>query len=243
MNRRFLAIGVAAIVWLGWASTGRSENYCHHPLLPIVVGAQWFYEGEWTEEEQGYGVTVQTVLTRGTTTNAILNLALDILGAAPLPVPLYCTAAEGIRLVELKGFAVPLPGGSLLSLQFKETAGVILPPMETITSGASWPFVIDFTGVLTTKNEKNFNISLRMEVMSHFAGTTQIEVPAGTFPNAYKIEQDVLMTLSFGERMSKPLTFEGRRTWYLVPDVGMVAADFRRAHTELMSFSIPATVE
>ncbi len=239
MKRGLIAFCLGAMLWLGGASLARSENYCRHPLLPVVVGAQWFYSGEWNAEEEGFALTVQSVFTRGSVTNAILNLALDVLGGAPLPVPLYCTSAEGIRLVELNSFAVPLPGGAMLSLQFRETSGVILPPMNQITSGASWPFVLDFQGTLKSEKGKIFNIALRMEIMSRFAGLTDVVVPAGSFSNVYKINQDVLLTLSFGERFSVPKKFKANRVWYLAENVGMVAADFEEARTELIRVSVP----
>lgn len=243
MRRWILGWGFAAIMCLGLVSHARSENYCRHTLLPILAGAQWFYSGEWEEEEGGFGLSVQSVFTRGSVTNAILNLALDILGGAPLPLPLYCTAAEGIRLVELNSFSVPLPGGVVLNLQFKESSGVILPPFEQISSGASWPFVLDFVGSMTTEKGKALRIALRMEILSRLDGLAEVVVPAGRFTSVYKIKQDVVLYFSFGERLSKPKKFSSTRIWYLAENVGMVAADFGDVRTELIRYSIPTTAQ
>ncbi len=242
MKRRMRGLLAGTAICLVLASQVRAENYCNHPLLPIVAGARWEYATDW-QDGSGYSAVVQSVLTRGTTSYATLNLLLGFLGGAPLPVPLTCSATEGIKLVELNSLSLPLPGGASMKLQLKELSGVILPPMTVIQSGTPWTFIMDFDAVLTSEKGRSFNLSLRTEITSKLRSIVPVVVPAGSFQNAHYIDQDVTVTMAFGERFSKPKTFESTRAWHLVPGVGQVAVDLEGTRTELLRYSIPVTTQ
>lgn len=235
-KRFFLAL----LICLAGATQALAENYCNHPLLPIVAGARWDYNTGW-QDEGGYSATVQSVLTRGTTTYATMNLLLGFLGGAPFPVPLTCNQTDGVKLVELNSFSVPLPGGAVMKLQLKELSGVILPPLATVQTGAPWTFIMDFDALLTSQKGKSFNMNLRVETTSKLGGIFPVVVPAGSFQNAHLIDQDVTVSLAFGERFSKPKKFSGHRAWYLVPGVGQAAVEFSGVRTELVRYTIPVT--
>lgn len=234
------AFFASVLICLASGTQGLAQNYCNHPLLPIVAGARWDYSSDW-QDEDGYSVTVQSVLTRGTTTYATMNLLLNFLGGAPLPVPLTCTQADGVKLADLNSFSIPLPGGAVMKLQLKELSGVILPPMTTIQTGAPWTFIMDFDALLTSQKGKSFNLNLRAEVRSKLVGVVPVVVPAGSFQEGYLIDQDVTVSMTFGERFSKPKKFSGHRAWYLVPGVGQAAVDFSGVRTELVRYTIPIT--
>uniref|UniRef100_A0A832EBQ4 Uncharacterized protein n=1 Tax=Desulfacinum infernum TaxID=35837 RepID=A0A832EBQ4_9BACT len=242
MQRRTRSVLAAVAFCLVFANQGLAENWCNHPLLPIVAGARWDYQSDW-QDEGGYSVAVQSVLSRGSTNYANMNLFLGFLEGAPFPVPLTCTQTEGVRLVELNSFSVPLPGGAIMKLQLEELKGVILPPMEAIESGAPWQFVMDFDGTLVSPKGKSFNLSVRAEVTSRLKAVVPVVVPVGSFQNAHLIVQDVMVSLAFGERFSKPKKLEGIREWYLVPGVGQVAVDFLGNRTQLVRYTIPVTTQ
>ncbi|MEW6259153.1 MAG: hypothetical protein AB1547_04530 [Thermodesulfobacteriota bacterium] len=234
----FLGIGLMLI---GFTQVHAATNYCNHALFPIQPQAEWTYSGDWLDSENdGYTLSVQSVVNRSEKSTAIVNISSHALGDTAYPFLLECNASNGIKIVEFNNILIPLPNGTIVKLTLNEQSGAILPPMDLLQVGFSWPFILDFNGSYTSEKGRSVAIRVMIEVNSRLSELMEsIEVPAGTFENVYVIQQDVSMQLTIA-RMKKPIRMlNATRTWYLAWGVGPVSASFLDAVSELISYSLP----
>uniref|UniRef100_A0A7C4RRB3 DUF3108 domain-containing protein n=1 Tax=Desulfatirhabdium butyrativorans TaxID=340467 RepID=A0A7C4RRB3_9BACT len=240
MKSRIVFFGIGLLL-IGFSQVHAATNYCNHALFPIQPQAEWTYTGDWLDSEnEGYSLSVQSVFTRGEKSTAMLNFSSDALGETAYPLLFECNASNGITLVELNNVVIPLPNGTVVKLTLNEQSGAILPPMNQIQIGYSWPFVLDFKGSYTSVKGKSIAVGVRVEVNSQLSEILEeYEVPAGVFENVYVVRQDVSMQLTLA-KMKKPIrTLNASRTWYLAEGVGPVSAIFLDAVSELISYSLP----
>lgn len=235
----FFSIG---FMLFGLTQVHAATNYCNHVLFPIQPQAEWTYSGDRLDSEnEGYTLSVQSVVTRLEKSTAMVNITSHALGDISYPFLLECNASNGIMLVELNNIQIPLPNGTIIKLTLNEQSGSILPPMDLLQVGFSWPFILDFNGSYTTEKGKSVSIRVRVEVNSQFMEMMEsMEVPAGNFEHIYVIHQDVSMQLTIS-KMKKPIrTLNATRIWYLAEGVGPVSASFLDAVSELISYSLPS---
>lgn len=234
------------VLGMGWllitlSSVNAATNYCNHVLFPIQPQAEWTYNQVVADSEtEGYTLSVQTVFTRGDKTTASVNFISTALGNISYPLLFECSESNGMTLVELNNIVIPLPDGSAVKLMLNEQSGTILPPINVLTTGYSWPFVLDFKGSYTPAKGKPVAVNMRVEVTSMLSEILDtMEVAAGAFKHVFVIQQDVSIQLTIA-RMKKPIrTLGSVRTWYLAEAVGPVSAEFLNMISELISYSLP----
>jgi len=235
---------VLCMVWLmiGLSPVKAATNYCNHVLFPIQPKAVWTYNRVAADSEsEGYTLAVQGVFTKGDKTTAPTNFTSPALGNISYPLLFECSASNGITLVELNNILIPLPDGSAVKLTLNEQSGTILPPINLLQTGYSWPFILDFKGSYTSTKGKPVAVDVRVEVTSMLSEILDsIEVAAGEFKKVFVIQQDVSIQMTIA-RMKKPIrTQSSVRTWYLAEGVGPVSAEFLNMITDLISYSLPS---
>ncbi len=215
-------------------------NYCKHPLFPISGGSYWAYSGSAMDPQTGYTLTTVLVSTQQDISTAIMTLTYE---GSDLMFPLgFACDQGGLKLIQDLSFTIPLGKQLKLTLQLREQEGYILPAIENVDSGVPWQMKALFSGTLyNAQKQTSIDINVLLEINSRLITKQSVVVPAGTFSNAYEIEQIFTWRLQGLKQESIPKGFSGmthERMWYLAPNVGPVKAELRGAISELVEYLI-----
>ena len=191
---------------------------CYHPLFPITEDAYWHYQ---ISTDESYTMTVTNV------TEDSFTLTQDFDNSdVVLTVDWFCSE-DGL----LQGNFAQVDilnssegeDGAEMSFNTLSWEGETLPAKELIEVGYEWTATyhltgdIDMQGIVSTA-EATVTINYLI------AAIEEVKVPAGTFPEAYRIDSQggITMTMDFnGSSMSLPTVDFGSSSWY-VEDVGLV---------------------
>jgi hypothetical protein len=206
-----------------------TNSLCYHPYFPIVDGASWTYDDDLDED-----YTLRIEETDEESFRMIQEmLDEDIVYA----VDWYCTE-EGILKgsfgqADLINQAAGDEGTPEFQFETLEWEGQTLPSPELLEIGYTWT---SFYQLSASLDIEGFSQTMNMDVIvdHEIIGMEEITVPAGTFPEALRVDSDgqINMFLVSDEGSTPVSSFDfGYSTWY-VEGVGMV-----RSSSEISGFN------
>lgn len=191
---------------------------CYHPLFPITEDAYWHYQ---VSSDESYTMTL-TDVTEDTFTMTQDFDDSDVV----LTVDWFCSEdgllqgnfAQVDFLGDSEGEDDPEFNFETLSWE-----GETLPAKELIEVGYEWTAIYKLGGEMDMQGMTS-SIEATVTIDYVIAAIEEVVVPAGTFPEAYRIDSqgEVEMVLDFdGNSMPMSGVDFGSSSWY-VEDVGLV---------------------
>ena len=195
-----------------------TDSACYHPFFPIVEGATWTYDDDF---DSGYTITVEeTGQDTFMMTQEMENE--DTIFTAEW----YCSEDGLLRgtfgqmdiLSQATGEESPE-----FAFETMEWEGETLPAPELMEPGYTWTSEYRLQAELNVEGFSG-TAEVRVSIDHEIAAIEEVTVPAGTFPEAYRVDSagEVEFAMFMGENASpiNALDFNFR-TWY-VEGIGMV---------------------
>ena len=187
---------------------------CFHPYYPIRSDTTWRYRTRGPA-----GATAEFSITYGDITQdgfTVRQTFPDLTTEAR-----WTCTEEGLISSEFASFSLPrMPG---FELETFDHAGVGLPPADQWKIGTTWDSSYTVNAEATLAGmavDSKANIAMRNRI----AAIEEVTVPAGTYPQAFRVDLTGTMTISaFAARvsdMSRKIDFDASQ-WY-VEGVGLV---------------------
>jgi hypothetical protein len=225
-----LACALVAVAGLASAQTGSGSAQCN-AYYPLRQDARWVYE----EGEVGSQVRMRRTITVQSVSTADDVTSADLLQQVSLPGRPDVVAGRATMRVrcDATGVQVAIDGSAGIG---SEASGVIkaklpgLPPAADLKPGFSWRGeseveTMDAGSKVTAQGTRG----------SRVERTESVTVPAGTFPDALRIESVQTLTMHRGQddRYARQEVVE----WY-VRDVGLVKRETRVSHGKDAAVSV-----
>ncbi len=196
-----------------------SNSLCYHPYFPIVDGASWTYDAG---IEEDYTLRIEET---GEDSFKMIQEMLD--EDLVYTVDWYCSQDGILRgsfgQLDLINQAASEEDTPEFIFETLEWEGETLPSPELLENGYTWT---SFYRLSANLELQGFSQSAETEVIidHEIAGIDEVTVPAGTFPEAIRVDSDgqINMSLIMGESKSPISSFDFTySTWY-VEGLGMV---------------------
>ena len=196
-----------------------SQSLCSHPYFPIIDGASWTYDAGLDED-----YTLRIEETDEDSFRMIQEMMDEDITYA---VDWYCTEDGILRgsFGQLDLLNQAAGGEESAEFQFEtlEWEGQTLPSPESLETGYTWT---SFYRLSASLEIESFSQSTEMSVVvdHEIAGFEEVTVPAGTFPEALRVDSNGQIRMALiNDEDSTPLgSFDfGYSTWY-VEGLGMV---------------------
>jgi hypothetical protein len=181
----------------------QASGACEHPYYPVRSDTAWVYEGG-----TGYTVTFDDIRADSFTSSQTFP--------GSTTESLWLCTDEGLIPSEITAFMFfEMPGFEFETVGF---SGALLPLPEDWEAGATWETGYDVqatTRVLGLAVRSQVDVSVDNQIV----GEEQVVVPAGTYPNATRIDSTgTALVNAPGMQTEAPFTFSH---WY-VEDLGLV---------------------
>ena len=191
---------------------------CANEFFPVREGLVQRY----TTNIPGLDVSEHT-MTYSEVSDSSFVVATDI-GDGDAIVHTWQCSGDGLLSPEL----TTLPGGEEFSIEFVEATGVTLPPADRFQPGESWTNRYVANATLGDPAAPQMTMSQTVELTHTVTGEETISVPAGTFPDAVRVETignvNIVMSIDGAAAPANdvPMTYT---SWY-VAGVGLVRQEF-----------------
>lgn len=197
-----------------------SDSLCYHPYFPIIEGASWTYDDDLDED---YTIRIEETRENSfSMTQQLLNDENFLFTA-----DWYCSEEGILRGSFAQVDLINQAAGDEESPEFEfetlEWEGETLPSPDLLKIGYAW--------TSSYKLSANFDIEgfsdtfeVNVTIDHEIASIEEVTVPAGTFPEAIRVDSigQIDMSSFFGESTTFLSNFDFRySTWY-VEGVGMV---------------------
>jgi hypothetical protein len=158
--------------------TSEATGACLHPFYPVRSDTVWKYQTQVGDDApSGYSVTYDDIGTDAFTSVQIYPGSTD--------ETVWLCSGEGLVPTEITSFMFfQIPGFEFETLGH---SGALLPPPETWVEGATW--ATNYTLEATTKVlGLSISSGVNISVDNQIAAVEQVVVPAGTYPQAVRID-------------------------------------------------------
>ena len=200
------------------------SSNCYHPFFPITEGADWIFQ---LSSGESYTMTVTNV------TNESFTLTQDFADSdLVMSVDWFCSG-DGLLVGDFAqlDFLNQSGGEDGMEMTFDTLSweGETLPAEDLFEVGYEWTATYNLKGDINMEGVVS-TAEATVTIDYVIAAIEEVTVPAGTFPQAYRVDSDgeISMMMEFAGT-SMPLTgFNfGSSTWY-VENIGLVktADDF-----------------
>jgi hypothetical protein len=196
-----------------------SNSLCDHPYFPIVDGASWTYDASMDED-----YTLRIEETGDDSFKMIQEMHSDDL---IYTVDWFCSEDGILRgsfgQADLLNQAASNEETPEFQFETLEWEGQTLPSPELLDIGHTWT---SFYQLAASFDVEGFSQSMNMDVIvdHEIIGMEEVIVPAGTFPEALRVDSDgqINMFLVMDEERTPVTSVNfGYSTWY-VEGIGMV---------------------
>ena len=195
-----------------------TKSNCYHPFFPITEGANWTFQ---LSSGESYTMTVTNV------TNESFTLTQDFAESdLVMSVDWFCSG-DGLLVGDFAqmDFLNQSSGEDGVEMTFDTLSweGETLPAEDLFEVGYEWTATYNLKGDINMEGVVS-TAEATVTINYVIAAIEEVTVPAGTFPQAYRVDSDgeIAMTMEFAGT-SMPLTGInfGSSTWY-VEDLGLV---------------------
>lgn len=188
---------------------------CNNPFMPVIEGRQLRYAN--SDPELGvneYTMTYSDV----TDTSFITTLAFD----------------DGEGLVQywqcldgglLSPQMIQMPGADMgVTFEYGDVEGLTLAPPDQMRPGGSWTTRFTSTASMSDFGSDDMSMLQETEMVNNVTAIESITVPAGTFPNAVRVDTNGTITISItmGDMVMPGEGFNMTFTSWYVEGVGLV---------------------
>ncbi len=205
----------------------QATGACQHPYFPVRSDTVWKYQTQvGGDEPTAYSVTYDDIGAESFTSHQAFP--------GSTAESLWLCTDEGLIPSEIATFLpIQIPGFEFETLDY---SGALVPPPGKWEVGTSWE-----TGYTMQVTTKVLGISIlsqaEISVDSQIAAVEQVVVPAGTYPQAVRIDSTGTALLNVpGSEMEAPFSFSH---WY-VEGAGLVkiAADVQGSTFDMELLSV-----
>jgi hypothetical protein len=224
---------------------------CNNILFPLADGNQWVYEatstgggGSPTTSEYAWSVSAGSgdSVTLGTMfydSGTVVSANVQCVDGAVENFPL---TVSNIAIGDMEG-----------AIEYTYVSGKYLPSLQELEAGNwqnTWQTVVNSSGTITTDYEgENMTIVLEESPITMdwqiLEKDVSVSVPAGTFDNAVRINQQMVyeiksMKISSGDmplEISTTMTFDS--DYWFVPNLGLVKTQVNSANMDLFGSNFP----
>jgi len=211
-----------------------SESLCGHPYFPIIDGATWTYDA---------GIDEDYTLRIEETDEDSFRMVQEMLNEDVIYTVDWFCSEDGILRgsfgqADLINQAASDDETPEFQFETLEWEGQTLPSPELLDIGYTWT---SFYQLAASLDLEIFSQSMQMDVIvdHEIASIEEVTVPAGTFPEALRVDSDgqIIMFLIAGEDSTPVSSFNFYyQTWY-VEGLGMV-----KTSSEVSGFSTGVTL-
>lgn len=207
----------------------QTQSACYHPFFPVVDGASWTYNDSF---DSGYTLKIEET---GEDTFTMTQIMAD--EDAEFTVDWYCSEEGLLRgsFAQLDLLNETSTGEDTPEMTFDtlEWEGETLPAPELMEVGYTWTSKYALSAEVAIEGFSQ-TMEVRVSIDHEIGAIEEVTVPAGTFPEAYRVDStgNIEMILAQGESTNPIRNFEFNfSTWY-VEGLGMV-----RSGSEFSGFS------
>lgn len=189
---------------------------CANPFLAVSSGRTWFYSTGAT------GIPpVKFSLTYGDVTPDSFT-AYQTFPELKTEVTYFC-GGEGLITSEFASINLTSLSGGTIDYETLDFSGETLPPAEDWAVGHTWNTTYKMAGTFVMEGQLA-DAETELTVQNEITTIEEVEVPAGVYPEAYRVDSTGMMivTFSMGDLVvpGVEIAFDFS-TWY-VRDVGMI---------------------
>lgn len=196
-----------------------TQSACYHPFFPIIDGATWTFQ---SSLDSGYTLRVDET---GEDTFTLTQIMDD--EDTEFTVDWYCSDEGLLRgtfaQADLLKQTTSEEGTPELVFETLEWEGETLPAPDQMQLGHAWTSNYTLSAELNLEGFSQ-TMEVKVSVDHEISAVEEVTVPAGTFPQAYRVDSTgtIEMIMGFGELTTPFSGFEfNYSTWY-VEGVGMV---------------------
>ena len=191
---------------------------CANEFFPVREGLVQHY----TTDIPGLDVSEHT-MTYSDVTESSFVVTTDV-GEGDVIIHTWQCNGEGLLSPEL----TQLPGAEGLTIEFVEATGVTLPPADRLRPGESWSNRYIANATLGEPDAPQMTMVETIEMTHTVTGVEAVSVPAGTFPDAVRVETagnvNIVMSIDGAAAPGNDVTMN-YTSWY-VAGVGLVRQEF-----------------
>ncbi|MCB2209397.1 hypothetical protein KQH62_00760 [bacterium] len=200
-----------------------TDAACYHPLFPVSDNGTWTYQ---YDDGDTYTMSVEST---GQDTFTLTqefdedDVAED--DEIVLTMDFYCSS-EGLlqgNFAQIDLFSEEGEDTPEINFETVEWTGETLPAMELMEIGYTWTATYTLEGEFNIQGmESTAEAVVTIEYV--IADIEEVTVPAGTFPQAYRIDSnsDIAMSMGMGESIVPFSGYDFNSSVWYVENVGMV---------------------
>jgi len=185
---------------------------CFNPYYPVTTGKVWNYITKTETGEDPFSIYYEDV-TSSSYTQAIQT------GDSLVKIAWTCSP-DGLLSNQFSSLGIS--GVEGVEFQTVDVTGLALPSEPNWQVGFSWDTGYKLKLIITA-DENTLESEGEAVMTNTIAAIESVTVPAGTYPNAYRVDVTSTMNiLLFGTQSEIPLNYSN---WF-VKDIGMVKSSF-----------------
>ena len=192
-------------------SSDISDNSkCHSVFFPVNQETTWTYQADYDGDVTVYTIEISDITDESiTSTMTMPEFSSTVLW--------YC-GEDGLFSTDFAQFNFPVEMGDMLDIETVSYEGLTLPDEDLWEVGYTWDMSFEINMKFSIEGME-FETNAVADLTHVIAAVETVTVPAGTFNEAYRVEQTgTIMITSMGVELPAPVNTS---TWY-VRDVGMV---------------------